>query len=182
MQPRPVSRSPWTRSGRWTSSSTTRGRTRPTARSWTRTAPGSSRRSRSTCGWAPALWAGLAWRAWMRDQGGVVVNIASVGASVNPPGLGVYGASKAALVHLTQQLAVELAPGVRVNAVAPGVVRTALSRSLWEGREAAAGANTLLGRLGTVEEVATAVAYLVSDDAAWVTGETLVMDGGERLA
>ncbi|GAA4700282.1 hypothetical protein GCM10023215_43740 [Pseudonocardia yuanmonensis] len=126
--------------------------------------------------WAPALWAGVAWRAWMRDHGGVVVNIASVGAYVNAPGLGVYGASKAALVHMTQQLAIELAPGVRVNAVAPGVVRTALSRSLWEGREAAAGANTLLGRLGTVEEVAAAVAYLVSDDARVGDGR----DPGDR--
>ncbi|WP_224390018.1 SDR family oxidoreductase [Pseudonocardia sp. ICBG1293] len=131
--------------------------------------------------WAPALWTGVAWRAWMREHGGVVVNVASVGAYLAAPGLGVYGASKAALVHLTRQLAAELAPGVRVTAVAPGVVRTALSRALWEGREGAAGSATLLGRTGRVEEVADAVCWLASAGAGWVTGETLVLDGGERI-
>lgn len=130
--------------------------------------------------WAPALWTGVAWRAWMRDNGGVVVNTASVGGYVTAPDLGVYGASKAALIHLTRQLAVELAPGVRVTAIAPGVVRTDLSRALWDGREAAASSATLLGRLGEVDEVAAAVCFLASDAAAWITGETLVMDGGER--
>jgi NAD(P)-dependent dehydrogenase (short-subunit alcohol dehydrogenase family) len=71
---------------------------------------------------------------------------------------------------------------VRVNAIAPSVIRTTLSRPLWEGREADANAATLLGRLGTVDEVATAVCYLLSDAAASITGETLVMDGGERPA
>lgn len=110
-----------------------------------------------------------------------MVNVASVGAYLAAPDLGVYGASKAALVHLTRQLAAELAPGVRVTAVAPGVVRTDLSRALWEGREAVAESATLLGRLGRVEEVAGAVCWLASDVAGWVTGETLVLDGGERI-
>lgn len=131
--------------------------------------------------WAPALWTGVAWRAWMREHGGAVVNVASVGAYLAAPDLGVYGASKAALVHLTRQLAAELAPAVRVTAVAPGVVRTDLSRALWEGHEETAESGTLLGRLGRVEEVAEAVCWLASDAAGWVTGETLVLDGGERI-
>lgn len=130
--------------------------------------------------WGPALWTGLAWRAWMRDHGGVVVNNASLGGLIVGPELGVYHASKAALIHLTSQLAIELGPGVRVNAVAPGVVRTRLAEALWQEHEAQVAAATPLGRIGEPADVAGAVLFLVSDLASWITGETLVVDGGQR--
>jgi NAD(P)-dependent dehydrogenase (short-subunit alcohol dehydrogenase family) len=132
--------------------------------------------------WAPALWSGLAWRAWMGEHGGTIVNTASVGGLVVGPNLGVYHASKAALIHLTKQLALELAPKVRVNAVAPGVVRTRLAEALWKEHEDAVSAVTPLGRIGEPADVASAVAFLASDAASWITGETLVMDGGQMLA
>ena len=132
--------------------------------------------------WAPALWTGLAWRAWMREHGGTVVNTASVGGIAVGPNLGVYHASKAALIHLTKQLALELAPKVRVNAVAPGVVRTRLAEALWKEHEDAVSAVTPLGRIGEPSDVASAVAFLASDRASWITGETIVMDGGQLLA
>src|SRR3954454_4627864 len=131
--------------------------------------------------WAPALWTGLAWRAWMSEHGGTVINTASVGGLVVGPNLGVYHASKAALIHLTKQLALELAPKVRVNAVAPGVVRTRLAEALWKEHEAQVAGVTPLGRIGEPADVGSAVAFLASDDASWITGETLVMDGGQIL-
>ncbi|MBJ7520560.1 MAG: SDR family oxidoreductase [Solirubrobacteraceae bacterium] len=131
--------------------------------------------------WAPVLWTGLAWRAWMQEHGGTVVNTASLGGLVVGPNLGVYHASKAALIHITKQLALELAPGVRVNAVAPGVVRTRLAEALWKEHEDAVAATTPLGRIGEPEDVASAVAFLASDAASWITGETLLMDGGQIL-
>ncbi|HEY4097660.1 MAG TPA: SDR family oxidoreductase [Baekduia sp.] len=132
--------------------------------------------------WAPALWTGLAWRAWMREHGGTVINTASVGGIMVGPDLGVYHASKAALIHLTKQLALELAPKVRVNAVAPGIVRTRLAEALWKEHETAVADATPLKRIGEPSDVASAVAFLASDGASWITGETLVMDGGQLLA
>lgn len=131
--------------------------------------------------WAPALWTGVAWRAWMREHGGAVVNTASVGGLSVVPDLGVYNASKAALIHMTRHLALELAPAVRVNGVAPGVVRTRLSEALWNTQEHAVASETPLGRIGEPGDVAAAVAYLASDAAGWITGETIVMDGGQQL-
>ena len=78
--------------------------------------------------WAPILWTQLTWRAWMAEHGGRVINTASVGGLAVSPNLGIYHVSKAALIHLTKQLALELAPKVRVNPVALGVVRTPLPR------------------------------------------------------
>lgn len=131
--------------------------------------------------WAPVLWTGLAWRAWMAEHGGTVVNTASLGGLVVGPNLGVYHATKAALIHITKQLALELAPKVRVNAVAPGVVRTKLAEALWKEHEDRVAAETPLGRIGEPEDVASAVAFLASDAASWITGETLLMDGGQIL-
>jgi NAD(P)-dependent dehydrogenase (short-subunit alcohol dehydrogenase family) len=131
--------------------------------------------------WAPILWTGLAWRAWMAEHGGTVVNTASLGGLVVGANLGVYHASKAALIHITRQLALELGPKVRVNGVAPGVVRTRLAEALWKEDEDAVAAKTPLGRIGEPEDVGAAVAFLASDAAGWITGETLVIDGGQIL-
>ena len=96
-------------------------------------------------------------------------------------GIAMYGASKAMLISLTESLAVELGPAVRVNAVAPAIVKTQFAGPLFEGREDEVAASYPLKRLGVPEDVAGAVAYLLSDDASWVTGQTITLDGGVTL-
>jgi NAD(P)-dependent dehydrogenase (short-subunit alcohol dehydrogenase family) len=131
--------------------------------------------------WAPLMWTRVAWDAWMKEKGGAIVNVASLGGLIVGENLGVYHASKAALIHLTRQLALELGPQVRVNAVAPGVVRTRLSEALWREQEQEVAAETPLKRIGEPEDVGSAVAFLASAESSWITGETLVIDGGQIL-
>jgi NAD(P)-dependent dehydrogenase (short-subunit alcohol dehydrogenase family) len=126
----------------------------------------------------PLAWCQAAYRAQLRDRGGAIVNVASVGAFGPEPGIGWYNATKAALVHLTRQLAYELAPGVRVNAIAPGLVRTRFARALWEPDEAAVASRIPMRRFGEPDDIATAAVYLASDEASWVTGTVLTVDGG----
>jgi NAD(P)-dependent dehydrogenase (short-subunit alcohol dehydrogenase family) len=123
-------------------------------------------------------WTRLAHQAWLAEHGGAVVNLASVAGLHATPGIAFYGVTKAALINLTSQLAAELAPRIRVNAVAPAVVRTKFAEALYVADEQAAASRYLLQRLGEPADVAAAVAYLASADAAWVTGQTLVLDGG----
>jgi NAD(P)-dependent dehydrogenase (short-subunit alcohol dehydrogenase family) len=123
-------------------------------------------------------WTQLAWRAWMRDHGGVVINMASVGGLKGVSGIGVYDTTKAAVIHLTRILAIELGPTVRVNCIAPGLVTTDFSRALWEEGGEGHIARLPLGRLGRPEDVAAAARFLASDQASWITGHTLVVDGG----
>ncbi|MFE5074344.1 SDR family oxidoreductase [Streptomyces halstedii] len=120
----------------------------------------------------------LTWKAWQRENGGAIVNIASVAGISASPFIGAYGMSKAALVNLTLQLAHEFAPVVRVNAIAPAVVKTRFAEALYEGREAEAAAAYPLGRLGVPEDIGGAAAFLTSAQSDWVTGQTLVVDGG----
>jgi NAD(P)-dependent dehydrogenase (short-subunit alcohol dehydrogenase family) len=131
--------------------------------------------------WAPLLWTSLAVKGWMGEHGGAVVNTASIGGMAFEANLGLYNTTKAALIHVTKQLALELSPRVRVNAICPGVVRTRLAEALWKEHEQALSASTALGRIGEPADVAAAVAFLVSDAASWITGETLVIDGGQLL-
>jgi NAD(P)-dependent dehydrogenase (short-subunit alcohol dehydrogenase family) len=119
-----------------------------------------------------------AWRAWMSEHGGSVLIVASVAGLKSSEGIAAYGVSKAALVNLTTQLAVELGPKVRVNAVAPAVVKTKFAEALFTGREDKLSRQYPAGRLGTPEDIGEAAAYLLGDGAGWVTGQTLVLDGG----
>ncbi|HEY6628487.1 MAG TPA: SDR family oxidoreductase [Acidimicrobiia bacterium] len=126
---------------------------------------------------APLLWVRAAYRASMAKNGGSIVNVASVGGLRASAVTGAYNISKAGLVHMTRQLAFELAPGIRVNAVAPAVVKTKLSEMLWTDEPMAARMHPL-GRLGTPEDVARAIVFLASDAADWMTGVILPVDGG----
>ena len=131
--------------------------------------------------WAPLLWTSLVVKSWMGEHGGAVLNTASIGGMHQSPAMGMYNATKAALIHVTKQLALELSPRVRVNAICPGVVRTKLAEALWRDHEDPLASSTALGRIGEPADVAAAVAFLVSDEASWITGETLVIDGGQLL-
>jgi NAD(P)-dependent dehydrogenase (short-subunit alcohol dehydrogenase family) len=114
--------------------------------------------------------------------GGVVVNVASIGGMSIERGIGIYNTTKAALIHLTKVLASELGPAVRVNGVAPGLVKTDMARALWEANEAAIAARMPAGRLGEPVDIARAVTFLASDAASWITGHTMVVDGGAMVA
>ncbi|HKK53424.1 MAG TPA: SDR family oxidoreductase, partial [Myxococcota bacterium] len=128
---------------------------------------------------APLFWTQRVWRRWMKQHGGAVINISSVGGLATSPILGVYDVTKAALIHLTKQLAAELAPGVRVNALAPGLVRTDFARALWEGGRGDEVAEAYpLKRLGEPSDVAGAALFLAAETGRWITGETWVLDGG----
>ena len=123
---------------------------------------------------------------WTRDAvatGAVrsVVNISSIAGVSASPNIALYGVSKAALINLTVQLASELAPDVRVNAVAPAVIKTVFARALYEGREEQVAASYPMRRLGEPDDVAGPVAFLLSDDAGWVTGQTMIIDGGASI-
>jgi NAD(P)-dependent dehydrogenase (short-subunit alcohol dehydrogenase family) len=128
----------------------------------------------------------LATLEWTRDAVAAgltrsVVNLSSVSGLSASPNISFYGVSKAAIINLTMQLAEELAPTLRVNAVAPAVIKTDFARALYEGREVEVSAQYPLGRLGEVDDVAAPVAFLLSDDAAWITGQTVVIDGGAGI-
>ena len=127
--------------------------------------------------------------AWVQDtahhpgldflrRGGSIINMSSVTGQTASPGIGFYGITKAAVAHLTRTLAAEMGPAVRVNAVAPAVVKTQFALALYDGKEAEVAAQYPLGRLGVPDDVAAAVAFLASEDAAWISGQVLALDGG----
>jgi NAD(P)-dependent dehydrogenase (short-subunit alcohol dehydrogenase family) len=127
----------------------------------------------------PLAWSQAAWHGWMHHaDDAAIINVASLAGLKTSMGIGIYGVMKAALVHLTKQLAAEMAPRVRVNALAPAVVEdTEFARPLWEGERGQAIARSYpLGRLGRPADVADAALYLAG--ARWVTGHTMVLDGG----
>lgn len=127
---------------------------------------------------APLLWTRAAWDHSMRRHGGVVLNVASLGGLLLPRKMGAYATAKAAVLHMTRVLAAELAPRIRVNALAPGVIRTAATARVPD----ALGAALPLRRLGVPQDAADAAMFLLSDASRWITGETLVLDGGTLIA
>jgi len=131
---------------------------------------------------APLRFARAAWHQYMQEHGGVMLNVVSVGGLRVGPFLGAYNVSKAALIHLTRQLAQELAPGVRVNAIAPALVKTDMARALWEPNEEAMARTHALGRLGVPDDIASGALFLISDASSWLTGEVLVVDGGAGVS
>lgn len=122
------------------------------------------------------VWTAAAVKAGLR---GSVLNVASIGGLGVEPGIGWYNVTKAAVLHITRQLSYELAPAIRVNALAPGLVKTKLAAALWEGPgEDRIAAHIPLRRLGLPDDIATAALFLSSDAASWITGQTFVVDGG----
>jgi 3-oxoacyl-[acyl-carrier protein] reductase len=118
-------------------------------------------------------------RPMLKARGGRIVNITSVSGQAGQTGQANYSSAKAGLIGLTKATARELASrSITANAVAPGFVLTELTKDLPEALQAQINERTPLGRFGTTEEVADAVAFLVSDEAAYITGQVLAVDGG----
>ncbi len=126
----------------------------------------------------------IVFNKWMRDHGGVVINMASVAGLRPAPMTGTYSVTKAALIMLTQVLASELgAYNIRVNAIAPGFIRTDMSKAVWTSDLFKEEVKKIpVPRLGETEDITAAALYLASDASSFVTGETIVIDGGARYA
>ncbi len=129
----------------------------------------------------PFAWSQAAWQQAMAAGGGTILNIVSIGGVTYSGPIGIYDMTKAALIHLTKHLASELGPGVRVNAIAPGLVKTDFARALWERGDDSDSWPWPLKRLGEPVDVARAALFLASGLSSWVTGEVLFVDGGSMV-
>ena len=120
---------------------------------------------------------------WMRDNGGVIINMASVAGLRPAPMTGAYSVTKAALIMLTNVLASELgAYGIRVNAIAPGFIKTDMSKAVWTSDMFKERVKMLpVPRLGETEDIVGAAFFLASDASSFMTGETIVIDGGAQF-
>ena len=127
-------------------------------------------------------WIQHAYRAWMGEHGGTILNIASLGGLRTASPLNLYGVSKAGLIYMTKRLAVELGPHIRVNGIAPAVVKTNFARAMYEDDEEAAASRYPMKRLGVPDDVGKLAAFLLGPDATWITGEIVVLDGGAYAA
>jgi NAD(P)-dependent dehydrogenase (short-subunit alcohol dehydrogenase family) len=128
------------------------------------------------------VWTQEAVKAGLAEGGGAsVLNLASIGGVSVETNLAWYNVTKAAEIHLTRHLAAELAPHVRVNAILPGIIKTDFSRQLWEANEDVVADHVPMKRLGTPDDVANAALFLVSEAASWITGQTLIVDGGMQV-
>jgi NAD(P)-dependent dehydrogenase (short-subunit alcohol dehydrogenase family) len=126
----------------------------------------------------PLVWTQAVWKAGMETRGGLVINIASIGGLRHGSSIGAYNVSKAGLIHMTRVLAAELGPAVRVNALAPGLVKTDFAKALVEAHGDRLSEELPTRRLGVPVDIAGAALWLASDLASWITGETFVIDGG----
>jgi NAD(P)-dependent dehydrogenase (short-subunit alcohol dehydrogenase family) len=129
----------------------------------------------------PLFWTKAAYDMALAERPGVVINIASVGGLRAEGSLGVYNLTKAALIHLTRQLAGEMAPN-RVVGIAPGLVKTDFASVLVENYGDALAARLPTGRLGEPSDIANLAVFLASEQASWITGETYVIDGGAGVS
>ncbi len=125
----------------------------------------------------PLFWCRSAWERAFKERPGVIVNIASVGGMRAEGFLGIYNLTKAALIHLTRQLAGELGP-TRVVGIAPGLVKTDFAQVLVDNFGETLAGSLPLKRLGEPEDIAALATFLASDSASWITGDTYVIDGG----
>lgn len=127
------------------------------------------------------VWIQEAWKQHMKSNGGNVINISSIGGLSVETSIGHYNVTKAAVLHLTRSLAKDLAPGVRMNAICPGLIKTDMARALWEPNESAVAEMVPLKRLGEPQDIANAALFLASDASSWMTGTMTVIDGGMLL-
>jgi NAD(P)-dependent dehydrogenase (short-subunit alcohol dehydrogenase family) len=129
----------------------------------------------------PLRYAQAAWKSWMQEHRGNIINVASVGGVRAGTMIGAYNVSKAALLHMTKLFALEMAPKVRCNALAPGLVKTYFARALYENNEEAVAQRHPLRRIGAPDDIAGAALFLASDASSWMTGQMIVIDGGMSL-
>jgi len=125
----------------------------------------------------PLFWCKAAWESHLKQHPGVIINIASVGGLRAEGALGVYNLTKAALIHMTRQLAGEIGP-TRVVGIAPGLVKTDFASVLIENFGERLANQLPLRRIGEPDDIANLALFLASDKASWITGETYVIDGG----
>ena len=127
----------------------------------------------------PLFWTQMVHERWMKDHPGVIVIIASVGGMRAEMGLGVYNLTKAALIHMTRQLAAELGP-TRVVGIAPGLVKTPLASRITSSEPALKASTAMhpLGRVGEPEDIVDVIVFLASEQARDITGQVIVADGG----
>ena len=129
----------------------------------------------------PLFWTQIAYEKALKDKPGVILNIASVGGMRSEVGLSIYNLTKAALIHFTRQLASEIGPN-RVVGIAPGLVKTDFAAVLVDNFGDSLAKRLPMKRLGEPQDIANLAAFLVSDAASWITGETYVIDGGAGVA
>ena len=125
----------------------------------------------------PLMWSREAVKVGIKDS---ILNVCSVGGIKPSHYMGAYNVSKAGLIYMTKQLAMELAPEIRVNGIAPAVVKTKLSEMLWADEETSSNLHALK-RLGEPEDISNLIYFLSSDEASWITGEVVTIDGGFLL-
>lgn len=130
----------------------------------------------------PMLYARHVWHSWMREHGGSVINVASVTGVAPTPMSGAYNIGKAALIHASRQLALELAPTVRVNTLIPGLTRTRFTQGQVDSAERDLVGRHPLGRIGEPADLGGAALLLASDAGGWITGQSLIVDGGSLQA
>jgi NAD(P)-dependent dehydrogenase (short-subunit alcohol dehydrogenase family) len=128
----------------------------------------------------PLFFSAAVWEAYMKDNPGVMINLASVGGLRTEAGLGVYNLTKAAIIHMTRQLAAELGPS-RVVGIAPGLVKTDFAKVLVDNFGEKLVRQQPLKRLGEPQDIANLALFLASDAASWITGETFAIDGGSGV-